>query len=266
MDGAGTISGRWALAAGRAGVKGCRICSGPTLPGTRLCTQCKAALKRARQETVSELAPPLKRPVPRATTRPQRAAKVAPAPRTTGRRVSRGVAIALVTIAAVALGYVVLHLAQPTHPVASEHAEPASLPAATLSAQPVRPDPAAGAQAREGPPVAAPAHEAKSALPRAAPKRAVEAAPAAAPPPVDRFPAVTEPAALPPVPEPAPAPRLAPPPRDRWQVMADEIAQCGRDGFLSGVICEQKIRIKYCEGYWGQAAQCPSGIQNDHGR
>jgi hypothetical protein len=48
--------------------------------------------------------------------------------------------------------------------------------------------------------------------------------------------------------------------------MADEIAQCGGNGFFSGVICEQKIRIRYCEGYWGQAAQCPSGIPNDHGQ
>ena len=65
MDGAGTISGRWALAAGRAAIKGCHICHGPTLPGMRLCTQCKAALKRARQETVSELATPTKRPAVR---------------------------------------------------------------------------------------------------------------------------------------------------------------------------------------------------------
>jgi hypothetical protein len=109
-------------------------------------------------------------------------------------------------------------------------------------------------------------HDAKGVSPRVVAKRPVEAAPSPAPPPVDRFPAAIEPAAPPPVPQPAPAPRPAPPPRDRWQIMADEIAQCGRDGFFSGVICEQKIRIKYCEGYWGQTAQCPSGIPNDHGQ
>lgn len=48
--------------------------------------------------------------------------------------------------------------------------------------------------------------------------------------------------------------------------MADAISQCGRQGFLAGVICEQRVRLQYCEGYWGQAAQCPSGIPNDHGR
>jgi hypothetical protein len=48
--------------------------------------------------------------------------------------------------------------------------------------------------------------------------------------------------------------------------MADQVARCGRDGFLAGVICEQRVRLKYCEGYWGQVAQCPSGIANDHGQ
>jgi hypothetical protein len=58
--------------------------------------------------------------------------------------------------------------------------------------------------------------------------------------------------------------REAPAP-DRWQVMSDQIARCGREGFFAGVICEQRVRIKYCEGYWGSAPQCPSGIANDHG-
>jgi hypothetical protein len=48
--------------------------------------------------------------------------------------------------------------------------------------------------------------------------------------------------------------------------MAEGIARCGRENFIAGVICEQRVRLQYCEGYWGQAAQCPSGINNDHGR
>src|SRR5207244_8247847 len=52
-----TLPDRWALAGGRASTKGCVICRGPRLPGARLCAPCKAALKRARLETVSELVP-----------------------------------------------------------------------------------------------------------------------------------------------------------------------------------------------------------------
>ena len=85
--------------------------------------------------------------------------------------------------------------------------------------------------------------------------------------PVDRFPAPTEPAVVAPVPqaEMVPPAREAPAP-DRWQVMADQVARCGRESFLAGVICEQRVRLKYCEGYWGVAAQCPSGVPNDHGQ
>jgi len=108
--------------------------------------------------------------------------------------------------------------------------------------------------------------------PAAVTPHAVRAAPKRIAPPVtnaasaDRFVAAA-PAALSPVPtlEVASPVREAPAP-DRWQVMADQIARCGRDGFLAGVICEQRVRLKYCEGYWGQAAQCPSGIANDHGQ
>jgi hypothetical protein len=264
VDGAGTISGRWALAAGRAGVNGCRICHGPTLPGTRLCTQCKAALKRARQETVSELAPPLKRPASRSATRTPRAANAVPSQRTIAPRGWRGTAIALLGIAVIALGYAALHLANPVHPVAPLLPDSPPPLTATPAAPSTTPQPVAAARAREDPLSASQA--AKPASPRPTPKRTVEAAPMRASTPVDRLPTVAEPPAPAPAPEPAPAPRPAPPPRDRWQLMADEIAQCGRDGFVSGVICEQKIRLRYCEGYWGQAAQCPSGIPNDHGQ
>jgi hypothetical protein len=103
-------------------------------------------------------------------------------------------------------------------------------------------------------------------LPRSAQKR-VAPAPASLGPPVDRFPAATEPAVVAPVAaaDLVPPAREAPAP-DRWQVMADQIARCGREGFLAGVVCEQRVRLKYCEGYWGVAAQCASGIPNDHGR
>jgi hypothetical protein len=102
---------------------------------------------------------------------------------------------------------------------------------------------------------------------KVAQRRVVEPPPAPSVPTVPRFGSAPEPEP----PSTAPAPVIAPPvpeapPPDRWQLMADSISRCGREGFFAGVICEQRVRIKYCEGHWGQAAQCPSGISNDHGR
>ncbi|MEO6748043.1 MAG: hypothetical protein ABI294_00465, partial [Casimicrobiaceae bacterium] len=57
---------------------------------------------------------------------------------------------------------------------------------------------------------------------------------------------------------PAPAVRAAPRP-DRWSQMASEIDACGRGNFVEKVICEQKVRINYCDGYWGKVPQCPTG-------
>jgi hypothetical protein len=57
-----------------------------------------------------------------------------------------------------------------------------------------------------------------------------------------------------PVPVPAP-----PPPRpvpDRWQNMRDALAECDRLGIFDGLICGQRVRIQYCEGYWGKVSQC----------
>jgi hypothetical protein len=45
--------------------------------------------------------------------------------------------------------------------------------------------------------------------------------------------------------------------------MAAAIARCP-DGFLERVICEQRIRLQYCDGHWGQVAQCPGGPSADH--
>src|SRR5262249_32731295 len=160
----------------------------------------------------SELAPPLKRPLPRSAARLPAPRPAVAGPERMPRvfQAWRGVAIALMVIAAAALGYAMLHLTRPTHPVPLARVEPAAMPVATPS--PARPDPGVAAQAREGPPVAAPVREARSASPRAAPKRVVEAAPSPPPPPIDRFQAAVETPPPVPVPEPAPAPRPAPPP------------------------------------------------------
>ncbi len=67
-------------------------------------------------------------------------------------------------------------------------------------------------------------------------------------------------------PEPAPAPVVvatAPPPAvrppDRMQLLAQAFAQCPSDGVLARMVCEQKARVQYCDGFWGQVPSCPNG-------
>lgn len=70
---------------------------------------------------------------------------------------------------------------------------------------------------------------------------------------------------LPPVAVPVPrsaAPPPSPPPRDRWQTMGDEMARCDREGGIAGFICDQRVRITSCEGYWGRVPQCPLPPEN----
>ena len=50
----------------------------------------------------------------------------------------------------------------------------------------------------------------------------------------------------------APAPAIG----DDGQSLATMLEKCSEEKFLAGVICEQKARLRYCEGKWGQAPQC----------
>ena len=303
----------------------CTICGRPRLPGGKLCAQCKAALKRARQVTVSQLEPlpgvklcaqckaTLKRarqatvsklePLPRgakgaakrrsaktgAPTGPRLAAPTAPL-----RSESRGrlrPAVALVALGAVvcAGGYFgnqlpsagglqsvvsasetsvrsatpsaaalsVLPAAEPALPAAQR--EPARVTDGVLP--PAQPSPGLPANS----PAAKPASNAG--LSKTAAKRSTDAVQVAAEPSIARFGAAMESDAVAAAPSsmPAPPPQETPPP-DRWQSMSDAIARCGGEGFLAAVICEQRARLQYCDGHWGQVAQCPGGIRNDYPR
>lgn len=44
---------------------------------------------------------------------------------------------------------------------------------------------------------------------------------------------------------------------DRWQRLDDELSRCTREDFISRVICGQRVRFRYCDGYWGKVPQCP---------
>jgi Meckel syndrome type 1 protein len=90
--------------------------------------------------------------------------------------------------------------------------------------------------------------------PRPAHRRAVpeKAQPAAQPPPVQT-------PVQPPVraTEMAAAPQAPAPAVDRWTRMADELSRCTREDFISRVICDQRVRFRYCGDYWGKVPQCP---------
>jgi hypothetical protein len=97
---------------------------------------------------------------------------------------------------------------------------------------------------------------ASKAPPKAAPPGS-EAPSKAASPPVAQMP--------PPSKAPVKAPAAAPTP-DRWQMMAEAMAQCSPAQFFARLACEQRTRNRYCEGYWGQVPQCPSAPTKDHGQ
>ena len=50
-----------------------------------------------------------------------------------------------------------------------------------------------------------------------------------------------------------------------WQAMHESLARCGGD-LLARIVCEQRVRLHFCEGHWGVAPECAGGIVNEHGQ
>ncbi|MEO8537747.1 MAG: hypothetical protein ABI533_09480, partial [Betaproteobacteria bacterium] len=80
---------------------------------------------------------------------------------------------------------------------------------------------------------------------------------------------------VPMVPEPAPAPpvraAVTPAPKvvaatDRWTQMDAERARCTREDFIARVVCDQRVRFRYCSGYWGKVLQCPGNPAPERGQ
>ncbi len=258
----------------------CTICGRSTLPGAKLCVQCKKALKRARQETVSELAPLPRRARASNTPAPEnggglegRSVRVRLGGRTFASRMGLPASLVALGIVVVATGYFVSHLHG-----AGGGSDP---PAAHDSAQPPQaltggayvPLPAIPLPNREPTPVAdaipAVVHDtvpATTAIPAKAAVRSAKAArtrdplPSAEPSNADLEMA---PQPIAPPPQPEVAQPVAP---DRWQLLSEALARCAGEGVLGGVICEQRARWQYCDGYWGKVAQCPGAIGGDFHR
>jgi ribosomal protein L40E len=52
---------------------------------------------------------------------------------------------------------------------------------------------------------------------------------------------------------------------DPWQAMHVSLARCDGD-LLARIVCDQRVRRRFCEGHWGEAPECASGVANDRGQ
>jgi ribosomal protein L40E len=52
---------------------------------------------------------------------------------------------------------------------------------------------------------------------------------------------------------------------DPWQAMHVSLARCGGD-LIDRIVCDQRVRRRFCEGHWGEAPECASFVANDHGQ
>ncbi len=218
-----------------------------------LCRPCKAALKRARQFTVQALpgAPisvtspgdPFPVTLP---PRPERRASVADRRR---RMALAALAVALFAAAAFVGG----------RGLATARGERQAPMLTTIDPLPPVPPPQFALPVPDVLPAAV-----RHAQPAAAVKRSAIAPALPAREPVDRMPAAAPSAsmmALAQAPEPsraAPVATAAAPAPDRWQTVSDALARCAEEGGLGGFICDQRVRLDACDGYWGRVAQCPA--------
>ena len=138
--------------------------------------------------------------------------------------------------------------------VESKPVEPettAALPAPIPASNPEAPKRASARQR----PVPVPATKRPSVRQRPVPE---VPAPVAAAPPVAQARAAT------PVGAPVAETRKARRP-DPWEAMHVSLASCGGDLF-DRILCDQRVRRRFCEGHWGEAPECASGVANDHGQ
>lgn len=247
----------------------CRICGQATLPGARLCGPCRAALKRARHGGDAD-AIGLDDEAAAGVALPRTGAAAVPASRAVSAQRRRWPAVVMLASVLAAAAYVLprSHFAS-DEPRAAVAADPfrAMHPRAVIDASaPLRapvaaPQPSV-ASTLERPLDAVPPREgepprpikAQSARRRGEAQRVDQAATAdaqAASPPGR--------AALSPSPVPVAITEVT---RTRWQSMDDAMTAC-RGGFLDRLLCRQKARIAFCDGYWGRVPECATAAATD---
>lgn len=108
---------------------------------------------------------------------------------------------------------------------------------------------------------ALPAHAAPARSARRAPVAKETAAPAT---PASRAPPQSAP--VPPASRAAAAAPASVPVADRWHRMNDELSRCTREDFITRVVCGQRVRFRYCDGYWGKVPACPGNPAPERGQ
>jgi hypothetical protein len=272
----------------------CMICGSKTLPGAKLCLPCRSALRRARDDTVSELLPLPRRldalayqhahtvtgTPPRTSiaakqkkARTTDAKQATPSARNLPQNAWQLAALAIAVLVLAILGGMLARQSHDAHamdtldprpsaPVAVDtRVSPAALAAEarnsaafpvspTLTDVPVPPEPAPPEILRKDRPKP---EKTRVLAPRPAP--AAEMAPAFGSP-IEETPSAA----------PVSKPDVASPPPDRWQLLSGRLSGCAGGNLFARVACEHAARAQYCEGHWGQVAQCPAGIANEHGQ
>jgi hypothetical protein len=258
----------------------CSICGRASAPHAKLCDDCRSARKRAFAATVTQ--PLLEAAGSRRSRASARLLKPGQSMSASARRASRKaktepasvevmpmpvprprwlpIAVALAVVILAAIGYVVYKTRLAGTSVDSGAEPPAQ------SRAPVAP-PAPAPPMEVTSPLPAPASTTEaSPVPPAEPAKKSPVRPKPAPPPVVVAPPAPEPpppvvVAAPPPPPPVevkPAPRV-----DPFQALNDAIAACSHEDVPTRLRCEQRARVRYCQGNWGVAFQCPLGPNPD---
>jgi hypothetical protein len=267
----------------------CTICGQESMPGAKLCADCRAARKRAFAATVTQ--PLLEAAGARRSRSSARLLKPSQSMAAAARRASRKLAAekgsqllatpsprrGLLPVILIAVVLVLVAGAYGAHRMntvdgAEVKAAADSVPTTTAVPTGRAPPAAPATPTVTTPPGATPtdavthASEVTPTLPAAPPKK-IPARPRVAPVPavialpIPEAPPTIVAAPAPPPPPPKPVVRV-----DPWQQFNDGISGCAREDFATRPRCEQRIRVRYCEGQWGVAQQCPIGPNTDHGQ
>jgi len=263
----------------------CRICGRATPRGAKLCLQCVAAVKRARdvKTVTTQFLPKAGLGTAYPTTEAPRSASRRRSPRSSWlpTKASGWGVVAAFALFGAAVGATAYLAVQEI----GEKPEPVGVPSLPTEVSVVRPDveprvetatvvttavtdqtdeatgvesmpaaepsPAGALPQRRAPRKAATAtHSARNTIRPSvaapAPATQIVAASADPEPAQERTPPALASAAI------APAPAA----RDRWDGMNAALAACSNEAFLAGVVCTERVRLEYCEGFWGQVPQC----------
>ncbi len=53
---------------------------------------------------------------------------------------------------------------------------------------------------------------------------------------------------------------------DRWESLNAALVRCSRENFLAGIVCSERARLEYCDGFWGQVPQCRGATRPETSR